>query len=204
MSDLAVDFKEQVTEARRTQILMGAAQVFAKKGFHRATTKEIARAAGVAEGTIYNYFDSKRELLLAMIQTLATQTLQNAIQDNPPDDPKVFLRMVMLDRVNLAQSHGQIIAPLLAEVFSDAVLREEIYHRIAMPLAALVENYIERQIAAGVFRPVNPVVVTRALMGAMMINIGILLTGMDERYEEISPQTLVDELVSLVINGLLT
>ena len=60
MLDPNTDFKGQMIEARRTQILMGAAQVFAKKGFHKATTKEIAQAAGVAEGTIYNYFKNKR------------------------------------------------------------------------------------------------------------------------------------------------
>ena len=61
-----VDFKEQMAEARRMQILMGASQVFAEKGYHQATTKEIAKAAGVSEGTIYNYFANKRELLVEL------------------------------------------------------------------------------------------------------------------------------------------
>ena len=64
-----IDFKEQMAEARRRQILMGAAQVFAEKGFHKATTKQIAKAGGVSEGTIYNYFKNKRELLVAMIDS---------------------------------------------------------------------------------------------------------------------------------------
>ena len=67
MIGATADFKEQMAEARRTQILMGAAQVFAEKGYHKSTTKEIATAAGVSEGTIYNYFGNKRELLLAMV-----------------------------------------------------------------------------------------------------------------------------------------
>ncbi len=48
---------------RREQIRRGAIEVIAEKGFHAATTDMIARAAGVAVGTIYNYFDSKEEIL---------------------------------------------------------------------------------------------------------------------------------------------
>ena len=51
-------------QQRRTQILEAAAAVFAEKGFHKATTKEIARVAGISEGTIYNYFAQKRDLHL--------------------------------------------------------------------------------------------------------------------------------------------
>jgi|GEM_PF-3133717 len=54
-----LDFREKMIEARRTQILLGAAQVFAQKGFHGATIKEVAQAAEVAEGTIYNCFTDK-------------------------------------------------------------------------------------------------------------------------------------------------
>ncbi|RME60710.1 TetR/AcrR family transcriptional regulator, partial [Candidatus Parcubacteria bacterium] len=41
-----LDPREQLVEARRKQILFGAARVFTEKGFHKATTKDIARAAG--------------------------------------------------------------------------------------------------------------------------------------------------------------
>ncbi len=40
--------------ARRTQILDAAITVFSEKGFHRATIKEMARVAGIADGTIYS------------------------------------------------------------------------------------------------------------------------------------------------------
>jgi len=44
--------------ARRNQILEAAASVFAAKGFHPTTIKDIAKEAGIADGTIYNYFES--------------------------------------------------------------------------------------------------------------------------------------------------
>ena len=48
---------------KKEQIRLGAIEVIAQEGFHRATTDKIAAAAGVAVGTIYNYFRSKDDIL---------------------------------------------------------------------------------------------------------------------------------------------
>src|SRR5712671_7778262 len=66
--------QELVTAARRNQILDAATTVFAEKGFHRATIKDIARAAGIADGTIYTYFSSKTEVLLGILNRLNEST----------------------------------------------------------------------------------------------------------------------------------
>lgn len=204
MLDPAVDFKEQMIEARRTQILRGAAEVFAKKGFHKATTKEIAQAAQVAEGTIYNYFENKRELLLAMVQMFATASLQEIILDHPPEDPREFLRKILLDRYQLLRDRGHIVAPLMAETFTDPSLREEIYRRVAIPLTRLMEQYLQHQIEAGRLRPgVDPVIATRAFVGALGVNIGLKLSGIEPRYADLPAEAIIDQLVSLFIDGLL-
>src|SRR5947209_17606495 len=59
--------REQKTD-KRARILEAAIQVFASRGFHTATVAEIARAAGVADGTIYLYFKSKDDLLLKLFE----------------------------------------------------------------------------------------------------------------------------------------
>ena len=59
--------KEKIAKKRQRQILNAARQVFSKKGFAEATTAEIAKEARVSEGTIYNYFESKRDLLISLI-----------------------------------------------------------------------------------------------------------------------------------------
>jgi AcrR family transcriptional regulator len=198
-----VDFKEQMAEARRTQILRGAAKVFAEKGYHKATTKEIAQSAGVSEGTIYNYFDNKRELLLAMIELMATHSLKNIITHEPPADPKEFFTMILRDRYQLAQERGYLVVPILAEMFSDAELRQEVYRKIAMPVAALLEQYIQAHIDSGLFRPVNPVVVTRAFIGSIVINFAMKLANLDPRYENFSVDALIEELTCLFLGMLL-
>jgi AcrR family transcriptional regulator len=53
---------------RRNEILRSAAVVFAKKGFHAARISDVAARAGVAQGTIYRFFDSKEELAVSVLR----------------------------------------------------------------------------------------------------------------------------------------
>jgi len=61
----------QVQAATRENILEVARQLFASQGFHETTTREIARAAGLATGTMFNYFSSKE----AIVGSLASEAL---------------------------------------------------------------------------------------------------------------------------------
>jgi AcrR family transcriptional regulator len=202
MLDPHTDLKVQVAEARRNQILAGAAQIFAQKGYHKATTREIAQAAGISEGTIYNYFSNKRELLLAMAEALATESFKSIVRDDPPDDPQHFLTIILRDRFQLIEKNGHLIAPLVAEVFSDASLREELYQQILRPITMLMEQYIQHQINLGRFRPVNPAIVTRALMGSLILNSVFKLSGLEPQYDVVSTEAMIDELVALILDGI--
>jgi AcrR family transcriptional regulator len=55
--------KTETAKLRRDYILQAAADVFAKQGFRNATIKQVAKAAGVVDGTIYNVFANKDALL---------------------------------------------------------------------------------------------------------------------------------------------
>ncbi|MCG3086998.1 TetR/AcrR family transcriptional regulator [Sporosarcina cyprini] len=54
---------EGLIEKRREQIIDGAVKLFKEKGFHRATTREIAKAAGFSIGTLYEYIRTKEDVL---------------------------------------------------------------------------------------------------------------------------------------------
>lgn len=203
MPSPATEFKDQVTELRRAQILTGAAQVFAEKGFHKATTREIAQAAGVSEGTIYNYFTTKRDLLVAMIGLLAMESLEQIVIDNPPADPKEFLTLILYDRFKLVEERGYLMVPLLAEIFTDVELRTEVYQQVAMPIAARVEEYLRSHMEAGLMRSLNPIVVTRAMIGAIVINFALKLSLVDARYQAMSKDELFEQIISLFLYGLL-
>ncbi len=202
MLNITINFKEQMAEARRIQILMGAAQVFSKKGYHQATTKEIAEAADVAEGTIYNYFDNKRELLIAMMELLGRWSLEGIIHENPPDDPKNFLTTLLQDLDQLLQERGEFAAPILAEIFADAELRQTIYQQLAKPIATYIEEYPEIHFPSSSVRRKNPIIIAYALMGAMLLNFMLKATNLDPRYSQISAEAMIEQIVSLFLDNL--
>src|SRR5260370_8899630 len=69
-ADLIQAIEGQLGAARRTKSLDAATRVFASKGFNRATIRDVARDGGVADGTIYNYFANKTDLLFGLLDRL--------------------------------------------------------------------------------------------------------------------------------------
>ena len=62
-------------EKTRKAILRAALELFAKKGFYQTTTKAIARKAGIAEGTLFNYFETKEDLALYFFEEELTKVI---------------------------------------------------------------------------------------------------------------------------------
>lgn len=74
---------------RERRIVKAAERLFAKKGFAEVAMEDVAARAGLAVGTIYNYFPSKSALLLAIVRRESESLLTRGrkILDDPPDDP---------------------------------------------------------------------------------------------------------------------
>jgi len=74
--------REQVMSQTRQLLLEAAAEEFAREGYAGANINRISRAAGFAKGTIYNYFSSKRALMLALIDAIAETHLAPHVIQN--------------------------------------------------------------------------------------------------------------------------
>lgn len=74
----------QSEAVRREQILTAMRQLIAEQGYERTTTAQIARRAGVSEGTIYNYFSSKGAILHALAEQAQRRTMERAFSRAVP------------------------------------------------------------------------------------------------------------------------
>jgi AcrR family transcriptional regulator len=84
--------KDVVTEFRTAGILAAAYRVFAERGFDEATMAEIARAAGVAKGTLYLYYPSKQDIYDAALRQSAVEVdarTRSAVERAPGAGEKV-------------------------------------------------------------------------------------------------------------------
>jgi len=122
--------KENIARMRKQQILDAALAIFSKKGFAETTTAEIAQTAGVAEGTIYNYFQSKRELLVAVVQNFVmTEPFLNLFEHAGETDYPAFLTAVLENRMDFVEEGKKSrLLLLMSEVLRDPEL-QKIYDR---------------------------------------------------------------------------
>jgi len=99
-------------ERKRERILRAAIEVFASKGYFSARMTDVAHAAGVADGTIYLYFEGKEHLLLSIFDDVLTRSIDRARCELAGlDDPVEKLRTMV--RLHLETLGGE---PSLAHV----------------------------------------------------------------------------------------
>ena len=192
----------RLKEERAHQILTAAATIFARKGYQRATTREIAAEAGVAEGTIYNYFNSKRDLLIAMASHLGLDSLQELDSLPPQEDVRAYVTALVTDRFECVIIRNlDLIRALMPEILVDDDLRQEYMGRVLSPAISYLGEYINDRMEAGVFRKVEPEIVARAMIGVVM-SFGLLWLQSGSQPDKESQEQLVSEVVELFLDGL--
>ena len=156
--------------ARRTQILDAAITVFSEKGFHRATIKEIARVAGIADGTIYTYFASKDEVLLTVLDRLneTTERRQQFVLGDE-QDLKAFFRAYLQQRMALLWPNAEVFRAVLPELLVNGKLRRLYYEQVLAPTIAVGEQFFQAQNEQ---LQINIPLTVRAIAGTLL---GLLL-----------------------------
>lgn len=75
---------ERLVQRRRDQMIKGAVSLFKEKGFHRTTTREIAKASGFSIGTLYEYIRTKEDVLYLVCDSIyetVSERLQQDLED---------------------------------------------------------------------------------------------------------------------------
>ncbi len=148
--------REQLVEARRAQILQAATEVFGRKGFHGATIHEIAEEAGISEGTIYNYFDSKDELLMGMAENLKEIVPLDEILAAHVDGDLAQLAQAWFDfREVVEREHATSMRVLMAEVAIDPTFANRYREAVLAPFVARLASYLQAQVEDGSVRPIS-------------------------------------------------
>ena len=151
-------------ETRREEILRAAVSLFASQGFTRTTTREIAHAAGIAEGTIYTYFASKEEVLLAFLQPLMSFSLLDPFpQHGLPDDAGV-IRQFLSERFALWVGNRELMKVVISEALFNQVLSDGVISLLYTSIDRFAE-YLARRSAEGAFITTDTLMAARGLVG---------------------------------------
>jgi AcrR family transcriptional regulator len=189
-------------DERRAQLVQAAQAVFAQRGYHAATVDDITRAAGVAKGTFYLYFDEKREIYYEVIRGFLAliKDIGRSIGQAPRGSDyfsraehaanqlmRVFIENREMARLAYRESMGldQELEKLIGGF----------YREIAEVEAANIQVGID----LGLFRAVDPLVVAYAHIGMVE---RVLLAMLEEGSGLPAPEAIVKELMLLAFEGL--
>jgi AcrR family transcriptional regulator len=157
--------RERKKERTRALIAETAFGLFAERGFDNVTVAEIARAADVAEKTVFNYFPTKEDLVYGRMESFEDELL-HAIRTRAPGESvlSAFGRFVLEPRGHLARERGADDIRAITNVIvgsRDLLTREaEIFERYTETLAALLAEETSARV-----NEAEPWVVANALMG---------------------------------------
>jgi len=147
--------EEEKMTPKQVAILQAAIEVFSDKGFSAAATSEIAQKAGVAEGTIFRYYKTKKDLLLSIVGPTMSRMIApfvlrnfNGVLDSPFDSYDEFLRAFIVNRLEFAQKNFRIIKILIQEIPFQPALREQfvenILGKVLERVKAIVEHFKQK------------------------------------------------------------
>ena len=195
--------REGLRLERRQAILKAAMKIFARRGYAAATMRTIAREAHIAQGTIYLYFASKRDILLALYRSMILESLEEILARPGKGDAETFLRSLIVDRIRRFRRNPQAVRLAFTELPFHQELREKFHRDIALEQLKRVQAFLQDRVAKGEFRPVRAEIAARAFQGMYVIFALAEIVYGDAEVGRFTPEEIADEVVGLFLHGAL-
>ena len=203
MSPRTKEQYEAIRKARMAQILEAARQVFAEHGFHATKMSDIARTAGVSQGTLYHYFRGKDDLFMALLSTW-TERLEEAVKGLADSPTSAADKLWRMNEVGLAfLSADEELLPVIVEFWAYALRNAEAaasYRSLFQTMRQSCAAIVEEGIASGEFKPVD--VQTLSALPLTVLD-GVTLLYLLAGKDLVNPEQLIRKTQQLVFDGLL-
>lgn len=187
-------------EERVEAILAAALAVFSERGYENAAVSEIAERAGVAEGTVYKYCESKRALLIKVIE----QWYQGMVETYARDLPGISgirerLRFVIWRHLRTIYDNPQLCRLMFQEIRSEHDYYELDVHGTIRRYSKFVMDVVEEGVRAGEFRGDIPLPLIRDMVfGCIEHRAWNYISGRGD----LDIEETADQLLSMLCDGL--
>jgi len=193
---------QELRDGRRAQLVAAARDVFGQKGYHDTTVDDITRAAGVAKGTFYLYFEQKREIYYELVRSFLRHVtdIGASVAREVTTSAQFFARceQAAQELVGVFIEHFPLARLAYRESMSLDVDLERMLRDFYRQLARVEADNIRLGMELGLFRAVDPLVCAYAHIGMVeRVALGLLS-------EENPPaaEHVVRELLSVAFEGL--
>lgn len=190
---------KQQQELARRSLINSAARHFAANGFDGANINRISIDAGLAKGTVYNYFATKRELFAAVLALGSEETVRLYEQSKPATDTAGRLNALLEADVALTRRHQDFVKVLARELLATDAETRELIDSGLKPLLACTERILKEGQQIGEVRTDH----TPGQLASHLISLVMMLYVQRWRSEDSQPswQAIPTLAVDLFLNG---
>ena len=162
---------KEIVKKKRDQIIRAASELFAKKGYHSTSMRDISDASGINLSYLYHYVSSKDDILYLFYKDLYEdldviyQYLENSTNEDPIEQIKHFIRLI------LEHIHKKNDEMLTMYTESRHLNRDSLYAVLSLESQHIqsIENLISRGVEKGCFRTDSPHMVSNMIQYLLLI-----------------------------------
>lgn len=205
---LESDDQEQLTPKQR-QIVQAAIEIFSEKGYASTSTSEIAKRAGVAEGTIFRHYKTKKELLMAIVSPVITKLavpfiaqsfVKQVFKDGEHKDFEELLRTIIVNRFEFAKKNVPLLKIVLQEVAFHPELQDRYKHIFKEEVLPHFERFVSHYKEQGLIKDYPSEAILRLVITTV---IGFLVTRFivmpDADWDD---EAEINRTIDYILNGL--
>ncbi len=191
---------EAETQAR---ILKAAQRLFARRGFDGTTTRDLAQAAGVAEGTLFRHFENKKAILIEVVTQGWIEILTDLLTELSEMGSYKAVAQVMRRRMLNMHQNADMLRVCFMEAQFHPDLRDRIQAEIIDKMTDVAEAFFQTAMDRGIYRRMNPRVVAQVFLGMFTVAGFSKDTVMKDGASPESMQEMAEGLADIFLNGVL-
>lgn len=186
-----------------TQILQAARRLFAHQGYDSTTTRDLAKAAGVAEGTLFRHFANKKTILIAIVTEGWVEILTDLLTElSSMANYKAVAQLLHHRMINL-QKNADMMRICFLEAQFHPELRDRIQSEIIAKMTDVTEAFFETAMQKGIYRPMNPRIVAQVFLGMFAVAGFSYNTLLEPNASPQAMKEMAEGLADIFLNGVL-
>ncbi len=205
-----IDLSELELADKEKRILEAAIAISIEKGFSSTTTSEIAKRAGIAEGTIFRYFKTKKDIIHGIMlqgikiasDKIILNSLNNIFKNKDQKDLRALLKDILFDRLELVQKFFPMFRVLITEALFHQDIREAINNSLVKKIEHEIKGFYIIMAERGQVRTdIDPMLIMRNVIGNFIAFIAqkMLFT---ENFNLSEAEKEIDDMITLIIDGI--
>ena len=195
--------QSQSEDATRTRIVRAAQKLFARQGYDGTTTRDLAAAAGVAEGTLFRHFANKKAILVEVATEGWVEILTDLLTELSEMGSYEAVAQVMRRRMLNFHANADMMRVCFMEAQFHPELRDRVQSEVIAKMTDVAEAFFQTAMEKGIYRSMNPRIVAQVFVGMFAIAGFSHNTIMEP---EASPQTMkemAEGIADIFLNGVL-